>query len=239
MLAWELRESKVCARLSWRGMVSMPTTVALLRARSAKIVSLFLAGWMWETRVTPSFMSLTSSLLGGLILSTRSEPRAAPVPTTRAPAAVYASSGNSAAAPAPLSTSTSLNPSFSSVATPAGVMATRFSLGKVSLGTPTEIWLYGMGVCCTWFSGTSLAGCVVRGLTGVATAQICKRRTGSRGALDCRVLELDLRPAVSFPGCSSSPAWGTEAPSCWLRSIVLVFIVAPLTRKARQRSIKS
>ena len=45
----ELSESKVCARLSWRGMVSMPTTVACLAASSGSVVSLVRAGWMWLT----------------------------------------------------------------------------------------------------------------------------------------------------------------------------------------------
>lgn len=55
-----------------------------------------------------------------------------------APAAMYASSEKSEAAPAPDSTMTLLKPAFKRAWTPAGVRATRRSFAWVSLGIPEE-----------------------------------------------------------------------------------------------------
>ena len=137
MFAIEDSASSFCAR-EMRGTLSIASTVAFLPARAC-ISSGFCAGQMKLTRVAPWRRRATSPVLGARTLNTMSalsQRRAASV--TCAPAARYASSGKFAASPAPDSTATA-NPSFTSLSTTSGTVATRFSPAAVSRGTPISM----------------------------------------------------------------------------------------------------
>src|SRR5665647_1360161 len=114
----------------------MASTVAFLAA-SCCINSGFCAGQMKLISVPPSRSRPTSSLLGPRTLNTMSAPdhRACASGAMVAPAARYASSEKFEASPAPDSTETA-NPSLISFSTTSGTVATRFSPGKTSRGTP-------------------------------------------------------------------------------------------------------
>jgi hypothetical protein len=88
MLAMDVNASIFCARDSWRGSVSMASTVAL-RAASCCINSGFCAGHTKPTSMPPSRSRATSCGVGGRTLKTMSErPQiAAASGTTCAPAA--------------------------------------------------------------------------------------------------------------------------------------------------------
>src|SRR3954468_24843973 len=135
MFAMEESASSFCAR-DMRGTLSIASTVARRAARS-RSRSGFCAGQRKLTSVWPSRIMRTSSAFGARTLKTMSAPdhTAAASGTTVAPAAAYASSEMLAASPAPAWTIT-VKPSFASFGTTSGTVATRFSPGKISFGTP-------------------------------------------------------------------------------------------------------
>src|SRR4051812_16386005 len=135
MLAIDESASSFCAR-EMRGTLSIASTVTCLAASSCSSCG-FCAGQMKLTRTWPARIDLTSSALGARTLKTMSAPDQTDGAsgTTFAPAAAYASSEMLAAAPAPDWTIT-LKPSFCSFAITSGTVATRFSPGKTSFGTP-------------------------------------------------------------------------------------------------------
>ena len=135
MLAIDDSASSFCAR-EIRGTLSIASTVAFLAASCCRS-SGFCAGQMKLTSVPPSRSRPTSSPFGARTLKTMSDvaQSRALSATTSAPAVRYASSLIWAASPAPASTAT-LNPCLISFSTTSGTVATRFSPGKVSRGTP-------------------------------------------------------------------------------------------------------
>jgi len=114
----------------------MASTVAFLAA-SCCINSGFCAGQMKPISVPPSRIKPTSSAVGGRTLKTMSDVAHSSwaEPAMEAPTARYASSLKLAESPAPDSTET-VKPSLMSFSTTSGTVATRFSPGKISRGTP-------------------------------------------------------------------------------------------------------
>ena len=134
MLVWEESVSKVCPRDSMRGMQSSANTVAPCCSNCVSSAAL-LDGLICEISVR-SPTSLASPLDGGLILITMSDFHASADETIVAPTSSYWSSENSAAAPAPFSTTT-LKFALTRRATLSGDCATRFSSGLFSFVMPT------------------------------------------------------------------------------------------------------
>src|SRR5919197_920166 len=122
MFAIDESASSFCAR-EMRGTLSIASTVAFFAA-SASMSSGCCAGQMKLTSVAPSRSITTSSTSGGRTLKTMS-------------AVTHSCSGSGmiAASPAPDCTATR-KPSFASRSTTSGTVATRFSPGAVSRGTP-------------------------------------------------------------------------------------------------------
>src|SRR5690606_25790615 len=119
-----------------RGTLSIASTVARFAASCFRS-SGFCAGQMNDTSVPPSRSQPASSVLGGRTLNTMSEPAhsSRAVSTIVAPAARNVSSLKFACSPAPDWTRTP-KPSLTSRSTISGTVATRFSPGAVSAGTP-------------------------------------------------------------------------------------------------------
>jgi len=135
MLAIELSASSFCAR-EMRGTLSIASTVTW-RAASCCSSSGFCAGQMKLTSVLPGRSRFTSSAFGPRTLKMMSDDdhSAVALSTTSAPAARKTSSATFAASPAPVSTRTA-KPSLISFSTTSGTVATRFSPGAISFGTP-------------------------------------------------------------------------------------------------------
>src|SRR2546430_4959504 len=143
MFAIDESASSFCAR-EMRGTLSIASTVAFFAA-SACSRSGFCAGQMKLTRICPSRIARTSSSVGARTLkmmSARDHTEAASG-TTVAPQSAYAWSARLAPSPAPACTTTP-QPTFTSFGTTSGTVATRFSPGKTSLGTPIT-WVMGVG----------------------------------------------------------------------------------------------
>jgi len=124
-----------CARVM-RGSNARLKAVTL-RAASCVTASRSADGWNSATSALPSRHSRASRAEGSWTLSTTSLcPKASPAVAAKvAPAALYASSPNDAASPAPRSTRTD-KPVFTSRPATSGVTATRRSFAAVSFGTP-------------------------------------------------------------------------------------------------------
>ena len=138
MFAIELSASIFCAR-EIRGTISMAITLAPLAAICA-ICSSFCAGKKNEISVLPSLNRFASVSFGGRTFAIVSAAfhKAAAVLTTVTPASLYKASENPAASPAPVSIRHSW-PSFCNCRALSGVIATRASPIKVSLGVPIFI----------------------------------------------------------------------------------------------------
>ncbi len=122
-----------------RGTLSMAMTVAPLRV-SFSSNSVFWAGHRKLISVCPARRRDASSSSGARTFITMSAPdqRSSAESTTSHPAARYASSEKLDSTPAPASTDTS-KPSLINCPATSGVVATRRSPGKFSLGTPIFI----------------------------------------------------------------------------------------------------
>src|SRR5580693_1995890 len=121
-----------------RGIDSIANAVALAAA-SARVVCGLVSGARKPIRIDPAPSSAISASLGGEIFTTTSARQtSAESAVICAPASTNAPSGSSAAAPAPLSTRTSMPLPFN-LATTSGTSATLCSPTAVSFGTPTRM----------------------------------------------------------------------------------------------------
>src|SRR5436190_7455108 len=118
-----------------RGIACMAKLVTPASA-SFRFVSPEVSGARWPIRVCPERRRPISSSVGTATLTTASAPHASSPPPTLAPASPYSPSGCPAPSPAPDSTATSISLPVSDVTT-SGIIATRRSPSRDSLGTPT------------------------------------------------------------------------------------------------------
>src|SRR3954452_1637421 len=109
---------------------------AMPLSTSARVSGSSAAMWRYVKSTSPSRNRPYSCSIGSLTFSSRSDSAlTSSTPAMRAPDASYASSANALPTPAPVSIVTSC-PRCTSSRAPAGVSATRYSSGLISLATP-------------------------------------------------------------------------------------------------------